>query len=66
MTLRDEVEHASARPALEERIPVRSDDTLRSAVDERLRTERLRLERECEALRAKITRLRGSVIRSRR
>jgi hypothetical protein len=64
MIPRDEIERVIPARVLEERTTERSDDTVRSAVGERLRTERLRLERECEALRAKITRL-GGVARSR-
>jgi hypothetical protein len=64
MAPRDEIEQVMPARPLEEPTTTTSDDTVRSAVGERLRTERLRLERECEALRAKITRLSG-VARSR-
>jgi hypothetical protein len=60
----DEIERVIPARALEETTTTRPDDTVRSVVGERLRTERLRLERECELLRAKITRL-GGVARSR-
>ena len=64
MAPRDEIEQVMPTRLLEEPTTTTSDDTVRSAVGDRLRTERLRLERECEALRAKITRLSG-VARSR-
>jgi hypothetical protein len=55
---RDEVERVIPTPASgEPEITKADDDAVRGAVGERLRMERLRLERECELLRAKIMRL---------
>jgi hypothetical protein len=64
----DEIERVIPSQAWgEPAVPKADDDTVRGAVGERLRTERLRLERECELLRAKLMRLQssGAQVRSR-